>query len=74
MRVQQLQNYDIFTSASLFSRIVLEMPFIATGAPSSERSRSSTTLTPENGPFNKASVYFQIEIDVTVGLINILVK
>ena len=50
------------------------MPFMATGAPNSEKSYSSTTLTPEKGPLNKASEYFQIEIDVSVVFINILVK
>ena len=58
----------------LNSRIVLEMPFMTNGAPSDEGSHSSTTITPENSTLNKASVYFHIKIDVTLGFINILVK
>ena len=71
--VQQLQFWHSHR-ASLFLRIVLEMPFMSTGAPSIEMSQSSTTLTFEKNLLNRASVYVQIEVDVILGFINILVK
>ena len=51
-----ISNFDvILSSASLFLRLVPGMPCISTGAPSSERSHDSNTLTSGRSSLNRAS-------------------